>query len=157
MSIIMKNKYLIGVVLILMIIAGIVIVNRYRKIVNYNGDILSFEYEFGGYPDGIYNYKIYTEKGKVYILAKGMNGVDLNIYKENDTSVLTNLSNIINENRIYEWNGFNKKSNILDGYSFSLVIKYNDGKEVQAYGHEKYPTNYKNIHKLLLNYLNSIK
>ena len=154
---IMRKKFLIGIALILVIIVGVVIFNRYRNKENYDGDIASFEYSFGGYPDEYWDYKIYTENSKTYLLGKGLNGADLNINKEVDNSVLSDISNIIEKNKIYEWNGFYKKSNILDGYTFSLRIKYSDGKEVQAYGHEKYPTNYEEIHEILLNYLKSIK
>ena len=87
-----------------------------------------------------------------------MNGVDLNLDKELEESVLKDISKIVQENRIYKWNGFSKKNDdISDGYTFSLTIKYNDGKEVKAYGHEKYPKNYENIHKILSNYLETVK
>ena len=153
----MKKYFMIGMVLILVII-GLLIFNRYNNKEIYDEDIISFEYSYGGYPGGYWDYKIYTENGKTYILARGMNGVDLNINKEIDKSILEDISKIVQENKIYEWNGFNKKSSfILDGYFFSLTIKYNDGKEVKAYGHEKYPTNYEISHEILSNYLESIK
>ena len=57
----MRKKFLIGIALILVIIVGVVIFNRYRNKENYDGDIASFEYSFGGYPDEYWDYKIYTE------------------------------------------------------------------------------------------------
>lgn len=44
-----------------------------------------------------------------------------------------------------------------DGYSFSLKIKYSDGKEGKASEYEKYPNRYKWGHKELANYLENIK
>lgn len=151
----MKKIFLFVITLTLVIMIGVSIFNKDKE--SYDEDIVNFEYSFGGYPDGYWDYQIYMKNGKTYILAKGINGVDLNIDKEVDNSVLIDIAKIVKEYEIYNWNGFNKKSNIVDGYTFSLTIKYSDGVQITAYGHEKYPDNYKNIHEVLLKYIESIK
>ena len=88
----------------------------------------------------------------------GGNGVELSINQEISDDKLEELSRIINDNKIYEWNGFGKSEDgILDGYTFELEIKYKDGKEVKAHGYEKYPGNYSEAHKSLENYFASFE
>ena len=45
----------------------------------------------------------------------------------------------------------------MDGYSFTLIIKYVDGKEIEAYGYMEYPTNYKQVDKEITEYLEKIQ
>lgn len=150
----MKKKIIIGAILVV----GVIFFVGNSKQEKYEGDIVSFEYNYGDYNGGYYNYKIYKQDDKNYIKAKGMNGIELNVEKEVDDTVLKDISKIVKDNRIYEWNGFDKKdSHILDGYSFSLTIKYSDGKEIKANGYMKYPNNYETNHKVLVDYLELLK
>lgn len=158
----MKNKMVIVVIIILLvlgIIGGILFFGKNKENAEqYNKEIQSFEYHYGSYNPGYKEYKIYTANNKIYISAKGFNGIDLNIDKEVDKSILNDISEIVKENKIYEWNEFNKSDkNVTDGNSFKLKIKYVDGKEINAYGYMKYPKNYEQGHKSLVTYLEKIK
>ena len=121
-------------------------------------DISSFTYEYGSYNNGYYKYTISVEENEVIFTAEGHNGVNLNIDKKIDSSYLNELSNIINDNKIYSWDGFHKgKSGILDGYSFVINVDYKNGEKINASGYMKYPDNYDDCHEALVNFLQSIK
>ena len=152
----MKKKIIIGAILIL--IVGVLLLVCYKKQEKYEGNIVSFEYNYGSYNGGYYNYKIYKQDDKSFIKAIGMDGIELNLDKEVDDTVLKDISKIVKDNKIYKWNGFDKKdSHILDGYGFTLKIKYSDGKEIKANGYMKYPNNYEINHKILVDYLELLK
>lgn len=146
---------------ILIIIMALTITGCGKKSViksEIKSEINSFSYNYGSYNGGYYNYSITTNDNKVTLIAEGYNGVELNINKEIDNVYLEQLSKIINNNKIYEWDGFDKRDNsILDGYSFELIINYKDGSVIEASGYMKYPKNYDTGHKALTDFLNSIK
>jgi hypothetical protein len=141
----------------------LVINNRNNEVKPANPDaptakIESFSYNYGSYHGGYHYYAIEEEDGKMMINGAGGNGVELSINREISDDKLEELSRIINDNKIYEWNGFNKsKDGILDGYDFKLEIKYKDGKEIKAYGYEEYPDNYSEAHKSLEKYFASFE
>jgi len=164
----MKKKGVIALVLgivVILVIAVIVILTRYagkdtknKNKKSYDGEIVGIEYSYGSYHGGYREYEIYIKNDKTYLVAKGGNGIDLNINKRIDNSVLEDISEIIEDNKIYKWYGFDKSDkHILDGYSFSLIVKYKDGKEEKAHGYMKYPSNYEEGHKALSDYLESFK
>ena len=125
----------------------------------YNGDITSFKYHFGSGEGSIYEYDINVNNGNVMFIAKGYAGArNLNINKQIDGSYLKQLSIIIKDNNIDNWNKFDKSAEgLLDGYSFTLEVHYSDGKVIKAHGYEEYPDNYKSAHKKLSEFLKSIK
>ena len=145
-------------VLILVLVLVFLLTMRGKKEEVYEGEIISISYSYGSYNGGYWNYEIYKENQKTFVKAKGWNGVELNLNKQVDNNVLDDISQIVKEKEIYKWYGFNKEDkNVLDGYSFSLTIKYSDGKEGKASGYMKYPNNYTSAHKELTNYLETIK
>lgn len=108
-----------------------------------DGKIVGIQYSYGSFNGGYYDYKLTDENGKAHFVAQGGNGVELNIDKEVDPSVLEKLAEIINDYGIYRWDGFNKSDDdILDGFSFSLEVIYDDGKSIHANGYMKYPQNF---------------
>lgn len=116
----------------------------------YEGDITGFSYHYGSFNGGYYDYDITSKDGVFHFVAKGMNGVDLNIDKDIDSAEIEKLSKIIDQYQLTSWNGFDKSDNsIMDGYSFSLNIYYSDGKKVKASGYMKYPKNYTKAHDAL--------
>ena len=120
--------------------------------------IESFSYNYGSYHGGYHYYSIEEEDGRMMINGAGGNGIELNLSKEISDDKLEELSRIINDNKIYEWNGFSgSEDGILDGYDFELEIKYKDGKEVKAHGYEEYPNNYSEAHKSLEKYFASFE
>ena len=155
----MKKKKLICIVLIilLILIAVVVIINYSNKRI-FNGQITSFEYSFGSYDEGYKGYKIYSENDTTYFYKSGTDIEEMEGDIEIDNSVLTDISNLVKENNLNEWNGFNKRHpEILNGYSFGITTKYNDEKELKVYGYEEYPINYQDIHKKIVDYLENVK
>lgn len=151
----MKKKILILIIVMLMIISTGCEKKEEEK---YDGKIISFSYNYGGFSKGYYNYSIEVKDDKVIFEANGHNGVDLNINKEIDSSKLEELAKLINKEKIYEWNNFEeKKEGVLDGNSFSLTIKYDDGKTITAKGYMKYPKNYDEKMSKLLEFIDSLK
>lgn len=157
----MKKKSLVlilAIVLILvLVIAVIVIISQKGSKEENIRQIESFEYNYGS-MSGAREYKIYTENEKTYIIAKGQNGIDLDINKEIEKNILNDISKIVEENNINKWNGFKEiEGGLLEGNSFELKIKYVDGGEINARGYMKYPNNYEVAHKKLSTYLEKLK
>ncbi len=75
-------------------------------------------------------------------------GEENSLEYEADNMFIDRLINLINDNELIKWNGFNKNNeSVLDGDSFSLNVKYNNGKEIEAYGYMIWPENYKYVKK----------
>ena len=128
------------------------------KVKEYDSEIESFSYQYGSYNGGYYKYEIDNSGDKATFIATGYNGVNNNTNKEIDKSEVNKLSKIIYNNKIYEWDGFGKNNNrVLDGYSFSLKVKYKNGKSITASGYMDYPNNYNTGHKKIASFLESIK
>ena len=144
------KKILLGLIIIMLMIGC----GKGKEI---KSDIVSFKYNYGGYNGGYYEYSIILEDDKAMFSANGSNGVDLYIDKEIDKSYFEKLAKVINDNKIYKWNGFDETDkNILDGYSFELIVKYKDDSTLKAYGYMKYPDEYNIGHEALTNFLESI-
>ncbi len=149
----MKNK----VLLVMTMLMTIITLTACRKS-NSNADIISFDYSYGSFHSGYHMYSINMKNGEVTFKASGYNGVDLDVNKKIDKSYLERLSQIINDNNINEWNGFDERDeNVLDGYSFSLRVVYDNGKNITSSGYMKYPKDYKKGHQALVDFLNEIK
>lgn len=149
----MKQK-----VMLIMLIALPIILIGCSKTSKNESDIVSFSYDYGSFTEGYYKYSITVENDKVLFSAKGLNGINMNINKEIDASYLDNLSEIINDKEIYKWDGFDEKDNsILDGYSFSLKVEYADETTLKADGYMRYPNNYDEGHKKILEFIETIK
>ena len=124
----------------------------------YTEGISSFKYQFGSYNGGYYYYDISVKDDKVIYKAQGSNGVDLNINKEIDKKYLEELNDILNDNQVNLWDGFDKRDDsIMDGASFTLEVKYSDGKKLKALGYMKYPKNYDEAHEKIFEFLKGIK
>ena len=150
----MKKVFTLSVILIILLL----VITGCGKANKIESDINSFTYYYGSYNAGYYKYTISVEENKVMFSVQGHNGVNLNINKEIDSSYLNELSKIIDENKIYEWDGFHKREDdVMDGYSFELNIGYKNGETIDASGYMKYPDNYDNCHKALLVFLQSIQ
>ena len=160
-----KNKSLLKIiacciVILAIAVAAIFLIANLQKGNEGDGNtnpITSFRYEYGSYFGGYYDYQIENDDGKNILTASGANGVKLDIQTELSKKELQELSRIINENNIQEWNNFDGKNNdIMDGYSFHLKVSYKDGTTINADGYESYPNNYKAGHKALETFLSSI-
>ena len=107
------------------------------KIEKPNG-LQMFEYNYGSFNDGEWNFKIIYEKNKYLFTAVGYNGVDIDTEKYVSQDVIEELERIIISNNILSWNGFdNRDQDILDGYGFRLRVEYYDDTVISACGYEK--------------------
>ena len=119
-------------------------------------NLIGFSYSYGGYPGGRWEYNIQEKDGKLYLTARGWNGVDLDVNAEIPLSTLAQLESIIDEYDIVNWDGFDKQdSSVSDGYMFSLECVYSN-RTVVAKGHMNYPPNYNAAHQALADYLDSL-
>ena len=99
--------------------------------------ITSFEYAYGSYNNGYYDYKIEKDNNKITFEAKGTNGIDLDVKKEITSSDLSKLEKILNDNKAYKYNNIGENNNeVLDGYSFGIFAIYGDFKtlSISTYG-----------------------
>lgn len=147
-KIIIPFLILLIIILVLFFIFGIK-----RKVIIKNIKHLRFSYT-NGYA--MYAYTIYEidyEDGK-YILTIKPYGVP---EEESQKEVIfkkdiKRIEKILNNYNVGSWNGFNKNDkNVLDGDSFSFSLRYDDDKEVDAYGYMRYPNNYREVKQELEN------
>ena len=140
------------ILLSITIILGLLILTGCDK--DYEGNITSFTYNYGSYNPGFYECRITTNENKPRIEILGFNGLDINVKKDITKKDITKLQKIINENKIYKWNGFEERNDkILDGNGFKLIVEYDDGKTINATGYMKYPKDYDKGHKALIEFL----
>lgn len=125
---------------------------------SYEGSITEFSYHYGSFFCGYYEYDIASHGVEVHFTAIGMNGVELDIDKEVDSSILEELSSVITNNHLEKWDGFSKSDdNVMDGYGFTLIVKFDDGRTLTVDGYEKYPKNYEKVHEALVEVLESVE
>ena len=146
------------IILIVVVIMVILFINTNKKIVLKNTTRFRLFYTNGYMMNADTEYEYVLEDGK-YIMSIKPYLVDREniISFEVDKSVIEEIETILNKYEVYKWNGFSKSDhNVLDGDSFSFNVKMNDV-DISASGYMKYPDNYDNCHKALLNFLESIK
>ncbi len=149
---VVKKKILFGLIAILiLLVAGIdtffVSKNKDKTDVSDSTYITSFEYSFGSFFAGYYEYEIYQDGNQYIFIGKGSNGVDLDIKETIDRDILDEIQEIIQKYDVKKWNGFNKRNrDVLDGHSFSLLVRYDDHK-IRANGYMKYPIYYDDFQK----------
>ena len=115
-----------------------------------NGNITSFSFSRSYGLGGAVGYTITLKDGKKSSLKYEYYGYDSNednnFEKDIDAKYLDELADIIKEKKVVKWDGFDEsKDGVLDGSGFSLKVKYDDGKEINAYGYMKYPDNYQEV------------
>ena len=88
--------------------------------------------------------------------ALGYNGVSMDVNTIIDESVMISIAEIIEDCDLASWDGFNKHdSNVLDGYSFDLLIEYQDH-SITAHGYMVFPNGYDDAHAALSLYLEDL-
>ena len=123
----------------------------------YEGNIIEFYYQYDSFFRSYNDYHLVLDGDVVHVTAN-IDGVELDIDKEIDASILEELSLVINTNKLERWDGFSKEDpHVLDGYSFYLSVKYDDERSLEADGYEVYPDNYEKVHEEIVEILQAIK
>jgi uncharacterized lipoprotein NlpE involved in copper resistance len=109
-------------------------------------DIVSFYYSTSG-MNGFTKYNVSVNDDKT-IFSYESRCVNCNEHKEINEEIsdsyLKELSKLVNDYNIYEWDGFDKnEEGLMDGGSFKLEIAFKDGKSIKARGYGKSPDNYR--------------
>lgn len=111
-------------------------------------DISGFSYNYGGSIGGdSYSYKVKQEEGKYYFCYETQEHEEYGTLEmELQPEVVSQLKQIYLDQKIYEWEGFNKVNmNVLDGDGFFLKFSFADGKSMDAHGSNAYPSGYRDF------------
>ena len=122
-------------------------------------EITSFKffYTIGYALNSSVNYDINCTNNCVAKIKKSGVSEEDAVTVEIDRDVVKKLENILINNKVNKWNGFNKKNKkVLDGNSFSISIKMKNGNEISASGYMKRPKNYKKVREELDNFFNNL-
>lgn len=153
----MKIKWLlwiIGIVLVLFIILFIIYLidknkdnNDLPKVREIN-DIKSLHYSYSvGYAiNAYYTYDLDCEdKCIIKIKPNGYPEEEAKEY-EVDDKTLNKIADILNKYEVSKWDGFDKSDkNVLDGNSFSFIVRLKNGGSIHASGYMKWPNNYSQV------------
>ncbi|MDR1795220.1 MAG: hypothetical protein LBR25_07480 [Erysipelotrichaceae bacterium] len=140
-------------VLVLSILLSLTLTSCSQKKAKIDSSVVAIEYAYGGFSNGYYEYAITTKNDQLWFRANGYNGIDLFLVTRISDKHLEELTELINDQKIYEWNGYAKyQQGIYDGYSFSLTAEYANGEVLHAEGYEMYPDDYDARHKALADY-----
>ncbi len=101
--------------------------------------------ENGTYMGSGFDYEYSSEEGRdgISIRIDGVQDEDA-LKLDADEAFVSSLEHIIEDHRIRKWDGFHgSDKNVLDGSSFTLSIRYDDGSSISAGGYMKYPKGYR--------------
>ncbi len=105
--------------------------------------LTAFSFNHGGMSmDQIFSYAVYERDGRMLAdfdlyCRYEIEGVEL------DAADVEALRELIDENDLWSWNGFQKSNSyVLDGDSFGLSASFADGTELSAWGSNAYPKGY---------------
>ena len=123
----------------------------------FDKEIQSVGYAYGGYPGEYYEYILTTKDGALHFIAIGENGAELDINVIVDENVLAEFKELFDNSTLEKWKGFKMDDiNVSDGFSFMLEIVFVDGDTLSAYGHEHYPPDFKENHDLLVQFFEDL-
>ena len=97
-------------------------------------ELLSLTYDYGSYFGGSWDFSI-TKEGSTYLFtAVGGNGVDMNVEKEVDKSVIEDLQKIISEQKLCLRDGVHMHDeDILDGWNEDFQAEFSTGEVTYEY------------------------
>ena len=144
----MKTKYILFFVLLLVLIISIISIIIFTKNKSNNNisniKHFSFSYTVGYAMNARVRYEIDYDNNeyKTSIIPNGIpdeDKLEIKINKE----VIDRIEQVLNKYNISKWNGFDKvDKNVLDGDSFSLYLRMQNDKTIEASGYMKWPDNY---------------
>jgi len=122
-----------------------------------DSEVTAFSYSYGSFFGGYWDYKIVAEDNQLWLQVTGANRWDLDVSAPIDPKHLQEIGELIDQQKIYQWNGFDKSdSQIMDGSSFTLEVLYENGETLTAHGYMKYPAHYEEGHAALVAYLKAL-
>lgn len=142
----MKKIFLISIIIIVIIII-IFIIKRKKEVEISKIKYFNFGYSTGNMANAYVSYNIEL-KDKKYLVSIKPTGIteEETLKKEISPKEINKIEKILKENKIGNWNGFQKTDkNVLDGNSFSLSIRFTNNDSITASGYMKYPANYKKV------------
>ena len=157
-----KHKTLI-IIIALVLIAAITVgieIKRNAK-TPYEGDITSFKYNYNRNGQAYFNSEIVVNDKLILLTVKEKlyrnksRNVAMRLFDTN----LEELRDLINDNKIYEWDGFDAHSeHPKELVNFSLEVHYSDGRTLTAKGSgpENFPEGYNDGAKALYQYLDKL-
>ena len=122
-----------------------------------DSNITSFSYNLDYGLGGYCSYNIELKDEKVWYHSECLGTQESLVDKEIDKSKLEELKGIINESKVYKWDGFNKSnSNVMDGSGFTLAVHYANDESISAHGYMRFPSNYSEVKGKLLDFLDKL-
>lgn len=152
----MKYYHVLG---ILLVIGIVFLLTGCKKQNDYSDDIKSFKYGYGSYFPGYITYEIVKKDDKYELTIDKINSPDTEkTTKTIDKKYVDEINKIINEYKVYKWDGFNKSdNNVMDGTGFSFDVTYENDKTISAQGYMKFPKDYKVVTEKIEKILDGIK
>ena len=145
----MKKKVLFIILIILLVIViGVIVmfgIKKPKKIETIK--YLNFGYSTGTMMNAYvsYNLEFKDNKYKASIKPNMISDEDKKITVMTKKDV-EKIIEILDKYEVYKWDGFKKSnSNVLDGDSFNLAVRYNDDKSISASGYMMWPKNYREV------------
>ena len=131
------------ILLIIMIVIGsLFVIGQKPK----EGRVILFKYSVSGSRAGWREYyEIVQQDDKLILKTNKEGSYSCDVFNEVEIGkeVLSELTDYINEQHIYKWDGYEKfDKNVLDGNSWSLYIKYDSGNTISASGYMKHPKDF---------------
>ena len=91
----------------------------------------------------VYDKYTLTHKDEGWVATKSSFGVDDACEIVVDDAFITKIKDILVENNVHRWDGFDKKlTYIHDASSVEFSMRFSDGKEIKASGYATYPKNF---------------
>jgi len=144
------KKTIIAILIAVVILAGgFLIYQHFGKRVNINSEVVYFSHKTSGSRAGYTRYLVVEKRnGKVYVktLPDGEGFEEDLVEREVSEECLRELTQYLKDHKVGKWAGFEKyNKNVLDGTSWSLDIRLENDKEIEANGYMSYPKNYREI------------
>ena len=157
----MKTKYIVLIMcslflLVIILTVILALLPEEKKIENIKH--FRFSYSTGYHMNASVSYEINLVDGK-YILKVKPTDIPEEETKEFELSKdkVIEIENKLNEYHVSRWNGFHKVDKyVLDGNSFSLNIRMENSKNIEASGYMMWPVNYREVRNYLDNTLGSL-
>lgn len=106
------------------------------------------------------------QPGRIYTIEAAAGGHRAEITEHTQTAThagpvagaqMDALWEIIQKHKLWEWDGYNKTSNVPDAGYFSLEIQFEDGQHITATGYHKLPKKFKAVESDILSYFESLQ